>query len=210
MTLSPSHDCPLCPRLAAYRATNRAKWPGWHNGPVPCWGPQDATLLILGLAPGVRGANRTGRPFTGDHAGKLLYATLVKFGLAEGEYREDPSDGLVLRNTRIANAVRCVPPKNLPTPAEIAQCNGFVTAERSAMPELRAVLALGLVAHGALLRSYGVPVARYKFAHGAIHVLPDGILLANSYHVSRYNTNTRRLTTAMFEMAIKKLVAQIA
>ena len=210
MTLEPSHDCPLCPRLVAYRVANRAKWPEWHNGPVPCWGQQDARLLILGLAPGVRGANRTGRPFTGDHAGKLLYATLLKFGLAQGEYREDPADGMVLRGVRIANAVRCVPPENLPLPAEIALCNRFVTAERNAMPDLRAVLALGLVAHNALLKSHGIPAARHKFAHGAVHALPDGTLLADSYHVSRYNTNTGRLTTAMFEAVVENLLARLA
>jgi len=210
MTLEPSHDCPLCPRLVAYRLANRAKWPEWHNGPVPCWGQQDARLLILGLAPGVRGANRTGRPFTGDHAGKLLYATLLKFGLAQGEYREDPADGMTLRGVRIANAVRCVPPENLPLPAEIAVCNRFVTAERTAMPDLRAVLALGLVAHNALLKSHGIPAARHKFAHGAIHALPDGTLLADSYHVSRYNTNTGRLTTAMFEAVVEHLTTRLA
>jgi len=210
MTLEPSHDCPLCPRLVAYRVANRAKWPEWHNGPVPCWGQQDARLLILGLAPGVRGANRTGRPFTGDHAGKLLYATLLKFGLAHGEYREDPADGMVLRGVRIANAVRCVPPENLPLPAEIALCNRFVTAERNAMPDLRAVLALGLVAHNALLKSHGIPAARHKFAHGAFHALSDGTLLADSYHVSRYNTNTGRLTTAMFEAVVENLLARLA
>jgi len=210
MTLEPSHDCPLCPRLVAYRVANRAKWPEWHNGPVPCWGQQDARLLILGLAPGVRGANRTGRPFTGDHAGKLLYATLLKFGLAQGEYREDPADGMVLRGIRIANAVRCVPPENLPLPAEIALCNRFVTAERAAMPNLRAVLALGLVAHNALLKSHGIPAARHKFAHGAVHALPDATLLADSYHVSRYNTNTGRLTTAMFEAVVENVLARLA
>jgi uracil-DNA glycosylase family 4 len=189
---------------------NRAKWPDWHNGPVPCWGPTDARLLVLGLAPGVKGANRTGRPFTGDHAGKLLYATLLKYGLATGTYREDPSDGLTLRGVRIANAVRCVPPENLPTPAEITTCNRFVLAERRAMPGLRVVLALGLVAHKALLKSYGIPASRHKFVHGARHALPDGVVLANSYHVSRYNTNTGRLTTEMFEDVVRSLIPHLA
>ncbi|WP_171970268.1 uracil-DNA glycosylase [Falsiroseomonas frigidaquae] len=207
---TPGHDCPLCPRLVAYRLENRAKWPDWHNGPVPCWGPADGRLLVLGLAPGVRGANRTGRPFTGDHAGKLLYATLLKYGLATGEYREDPKDGMQLQGVRIANAVRCVPPENLPTPAEITTCNRFVLAERLAMPKLRVVLALGLVAHNALLKSHRIPAARYKFAHGAQHALPDGVILADSYHVSRYNTNTGRLTTEMFEAAVREILPLLA
>ena len=189
---------------------NRAKWPEWHNGPVPCWGSTDARLLVLGLAPGVKGANRTGRPFTGDHAGKLLYATLIKYGLATGTYGEDPSDGLELRGVRIANAVRCVPPVNLPTPAEITTCNRFVLAERLAMPQLRVVLALGLVAHNALLKSHRIPAARHRFAHGAMHALPDGLLLADSYHVSRYNTNTRRLTTEMFESVVRDILPKLA
>jgi uracil-DNA glycosylase family 4 len=207
---SPGRDCPLCPRLVSYREANRAKWPEWHNAPVPCWGPRDAPLMVLGLAPGVKGANRTGRPFTGDHAGRLLYATLLKYGLARGEYREDPKDGLVLTGVRIANAVRCVPPENLPVPAEIATCNRFLVAERAAMPGLRAVLALGLVAHNALLKSYRIPAARLRFGHGAIHVLPDGVLLADSYHVSRYNTQTGRLTTKMFEAVVEDVLHRIA
>jgi uracil-DNA glycosylase family 4 len=165
--------------------------------------------MVLGLAPGVKGANRTGRPFTGDHAGKLLYATLLKYGLARGAYREDPRDGMELTGARIVNAVRCVPPENLPTPAEVATCNRFLAAERAAMPKLKAVLALGLVAHNALLRSYGIPAARCRFAHGAQHALPDGVLLADSYHVSRYNTQTGRLTTEMFEAAVQAVLARL-
>ncbi|BDG73270.1 uracil-DNA glycosylase [Roseomonas fluvialis] len=207
---APGHDCPLCPRLVAYRAANRAANPGWHNGPVPSWGPHDAPLLVLGLAPGVRGANRTGRPFTGDYAGRLLYGTLLKFGVARGEFLEDPTDGMELLGCRIANAVRCVPPENLPTPAEIRTCNGFVQAEVAAMPRLRAVLALGVVAHGALLRAKGIPASRYAFAHGAVHTLPDGLWLADSYHVSRYNTSTKRLTAEMFEGVVQALLARLA
>lgn len=206
---TPDHDCPLCPRLVAYRTANRAANPGWHNGPVPSWGPRDAPLLVLGLAPGVRGANRTGRPFTGDYAGRLLYGTLLKFGVARGEFREDPNDGMELLGCRIANAVRCVPPENLPTPAEIRTCNGFAQAELAAMPRLRAVLALGVVAHAALLRAKGIPASRYAFRHGAIHTLPDGLWLADSYHVSRYNTSTRRLTPEMFEAAVGALLARL-
>jgi len=206
---TPGRDCPLCPRLVSYREANREKWPTWHNAPVPGWGPRDAPLLVLGLAPGVKGANRTGRPFTGDHAGKLLYATLLKFGLAQGVYGEDPGDGLQLVGTRIVNAVRCVPPENLPTPAEIRTCSRFLKAEREAMTGVKAVLALGLVAHNAMLRLYGIPAARMKFAHGAMHAMPDGILLADSYHVSRYNTQTGRLTTEMFEAVVGELAGRI-
>ena len=206
---TPGRDCSLCPRLVEYRLANRAKEPGWHNAPVPSWGPLDAPLLVLGLAPGVRGANRTGRPFTGDYAGKLLYGTLLRFGLARGEFKESPDDGMELLGCRIANAVRCVPPENLPTPAEIRSCNPFVQGELAAMPKLRAVLALGTVAHNALLRAKGIPVARHAFAHGAVHVLPDGLLLADSYHVSRYNTSTRRLTPAMFEAVVDGLVTRL-
>jgi uracil-DNA glycosylase family 4 len=191
-----------------YRLANRAKWPDWHNAPVPCWGPVEAPVMVLGLAPGVKGANRTGRPFTGDHAGKLLYATLLKFGLARGAYREDPSDGMELTGVRIVNAVRCVPPQNLPTPAEVASCNRFFVAEREAMPNLSVVLALGLVAHNALLRSLRIPMARHAFAHGAMHDLPGGLVLADSYHVSRYNTQTGRLTAAMFEAVVAAAVAR--
>lgn len=207
---TPARDCPLCPRLVAYRMANRAKWPEWHNAPVPCWGPRTAPIMVLGLAPGVKGANRTGRPFTGDHAGRLLYATLLKFGLAHGEYREDPRDGMELLGVRIVNAVRCVPPENLPTPAEITTCNRFLRAELAAQRGLKAVLALGLVAHNALLKSYGIPASRHRFAHGAMHPMPDGVLLADSYHVSRYNTQTRRLTTPMFEAVVAEVSRRIA
>jgi uracil-DNA glycosylase family 4 len=161
------------------------------------------------MAPGVRGANRTGRPFTGDHAGMLLYQTLGLLGFAEGEYRADPADGLVLRDCRIINAVRCVPPANLPVPAEVKQCNPFLTAELAAMPRLQVILVLGLLAHAAVLRSLGIPVSRMKFAHGQFHVLPDGRLLADSYHVSRYNTNTGRLTTEMFEKVMTEAKSRI-
>jgi uracil-DNA glycosylase family 4 len=164
---------------------------------------------VLGLAPGVRGANRTGRPFTGDHAGKLLYATLLKFGLARGEYREDPQDGLELTGVRIANAVRCVPPANLPQPKEVTTCNTFLKSELAAMPRLRAVLALGVVAHAALLKAVGLKPSRLRFAHGALHPLPGGLVLANSYHVSRYNTQTRRLTTEMFEAVVADTLVRI-
>ncbi|MFN6954119.1 MAG: uracil-DNA glycosylase [Acetobacteraceae bacterium] len=204
---SPGRDCPLCPRLAAFRAAARAKEPAWHNAPVPSWGPLDAPLLIVGLAPGMRGANRTGRPFTGDYAGRLLYATLLEFGLAEGTYAEAPDDGMRLTGCRIVNAVRCVPPENLPTPAEIRACNGFLAAEIAAMPRLRAVLALGGVAHNAVLRALGLKQSAHRFAHAAEHAPRPGLALVDSYHVSRYNTQTGRLTPAMFRDALARAVA---
>ena len=205
----PGKDCELCPRLTEYRAANRAAHPEWHNAPVPSFGALDARVLVAGLAPGVRGANRTGRPFTGDFAGVLLYRTLPRFGLATGIYGAAPDDGLTLQSCRVTNAVRCVPPGNLPTTAEIAACNPFLAAELAAMPNLRAVLALGLVAHKAVLKAKGLKASHAVFRHGAIHVLPDGLLLADSYHVSRLNTNTGRLTEAMFDAAVGALAARL-
>jgi uracil-DNA glycosylase family 4 len=202
---APPRDCPRCPRLASFRAENRARFAAWHNAPVASFGPLDAPLLIVGLAPGLRGANRTGRPFTGDWAGDLLYATLLHFRLAEGRYEARPDDGLRLTRARICNAVRCVPPENKPTPAEIAACNPFLKGELAAMPRLRAVLALGGVAHGAVLRALGRPASSARFAHGARHRL-DGFVLADSYHCSRYNTNTGRLTEAMFHAVFDDLM----
>lgn len=206
----PEPDCPLCPRLAAMRDANRAAFPDWHNAPVPSWGPREAPILVLGMAPGLRGANRTGRPFTGDHAGKLLYATLLQYGLATGRYEERPDDGLRLTGCRLVNAVRCVPPANLPQPAEVRTCNRFLTAELAAMPGLRLVLALGVLAHQAALRARGLKLGHARFAHGAVHVLPDGLLLADSYHVSRYNTSTRRLTTEMFQAVVAEALRRVA
>lgn len=206
--VQPPRDCPLCPRLVALRLANRAAFPDWHNAPVPSWGPCDARIMVLGMAPGQRGANRTGRPFTADHAGQLLYATLLRFGLAKGNYAERPDDGLVLTGCRVTNAVRCVPPANLPQPAEIRACNQFLAGELAAMPKLRVVLALGVLAHNALLRCAGVPAARLRFSHGAVHRLPNGLLVADSYHVSRYNTSTRRLTAEMFEAVVAEAVAR--
>jgi uracil-DNA glycosylase family 4 len=208
-TLDPGHDCALCPRLEAYRLANRAANPGWFNGPVPSFGSLDSRLLVVGLAPGVRGANRTGRPFTGDFAGVLLYQTLLKFGLATGRYDANPGDGMGLCDTRVTNAVRCVPPGNLPTPAEISACNPFLTAELAAMPRVRGVLALGGVSHKAVLRARGLRASHVPFQHGALHELPDGFLLADSYHVSRLNTNTGRLTTAMFEAVVEALIHRL-
>ena len=205
----PDTDCPLCPRLADFRARNRVAEPGWFNAPVPSWGPLDARLLIVGMAPGIKGANRTGRPFTGDHAGWLLYQTLMRFGLAQGTYAAAIDDGLALTGCRIANAVRCVPPANLPSPAETRTCNRFLVSEMAAMTGLRAILSLGTLAHDAVLRARGLRLAAHRFRHGALHALPDGMLLADSYHVSRYNTNTGRLTTGMFEDAVSAVMARL-
>jgi len=191
-------DCPLCPRLAAYRAGNRARHPDWFNDPVPSFGDPDARLLVLGLAPGVAGANRTGRPFTGDHAGTLLYATLAAHGFANDRFAADPGDGLVLNDCMVANAVRCVPPQNRPTPAEIATCRRFLGGRLAALPRLAAVVCLGRIAHDTLLRTLGARLAAHPFAHAARHEV-GGLAVFDSYHCSRYNTNTGRLTPAMFD-----------
>lgn len=199
MTAEPDLNCPLCPRLVAYRAANSEAEPTWHNAPVPSFGPTNARLLIVGLAPGRGGANKTGRPFTGDYAGDLLYATLLKFGFAKGEYRADPNDGLKLVDCMITNAVRCVPPENKPTPAEAANCRPFLIDRIGALPKVKAMVALGRVAHEATIRATGGALAKYPFGHGAQHILPNGMQLFDSFHCSRYNTNTGRLTTEMFE-----------
>jgi uracil-DNA glycosylase family 4 len=193
----PGHDCPLCPRLVDYRDANRAAHPVWFNAPVPTFGPQDARLLIVGLAPGLQGANRTGRPFTGDYAGDLLYATLVEYGFAKGHYDARPDDGLVLTDCRISNAVRCVPPQNKPLPAEIQTCRPFLTGLIEDMPALRAVVLLGRVSHESTLRALGLRLADVPFGHGA-EFQTGRLRLFDSYHCSRYNTNTRRLTPEMF------------
>jgi uracil-DNA glycosylase len=202
-------DCALCPRLVAYREENARQQPTWFNGPAPSFGDPDARLLIVGLAPGRTGANRTGRPFTGDYAGDLLYGTLKKLGLAEGEYRADPNDGFTLKGAMITNAVRCAPPENKPTPAEIATCRPFLTARLSHLKTVRVVLALGSIAHESVLRAHTMKPTDAKFAHGAQASLPGARTLVSSYHCSRYNTQTRRLTTVMFEdvMARAKEIA---
>ncbi|MBI3505542.1 MAG: uracil-DNA glycosylase [Proteobacteria bacterium] len=212
---APTRDCPLCPRLVALRQTLRAAHPAWHNAPVPSFGAIGARLLIVGLAPGLKGANRTGRPFTGDFAGDLLYSTLRKFGLARGTYRagrEDAAwvpDDLELTGARLANAVRCLPPENKPVPAEAAACRPFLQAEIAAMPKLKIMLALGRIAHDTVLVTVGKRASSAKFAHGAFHDLGDGRLLADSYHCSRYNTNTRRLTPEMFEAVFAEIARRL-
>jgi uracil-DNA glycosylase len=200
----PPLDCPRCPRLAAFRHELQGKHPDWNNAPVRSFGAPDARLLIVGLAPGMKGANRTGRPFTGDHAGELLYATLLKLGLAEGEYRADPADGLRLKGAVILNAVKCLPPQNKTLPHEEANCRRFLMASIASLPALTTFIALGKVAHDSLCRAFQLPLAKAKFAHGAEHVLPGGKRLIDSYHCSRYNQNTRRLDATMFEAVFEK------
>ncbi|MBL8537228.1 MAG: uracil-DNA glycosylase [Hyphomonadaceae bacterium] len=195
----PARQCPLCPRLVAYREQNARSEPTWFNGAAPSFGDPEARLLIVGLAPGRTGANRTGRPFTGDYAGDLLYGTLKKIGLAHGEYRADPSDGLALRGAMITNAVRCAPPENKPTPEEITACRPFLESRIAALPRLRVILALGSIAHESVLRAHGYKPSTSKFGHGVEAVLPNNRSLVSSYHCSRYNTQTRRLTPEMFE-----------
>jgi uracil-DNA glycosylase family 4 len=202
----PSRDCPRCPRLVAFRQTWRTKEPAWHNAPVPSFGPIDAQLLIVGLAPGLQGANRTGRPFTGDWAGDLLYATLLEYGFATGKYDERPDDDLVMVDARISNAVRCVPPENKPTPAEIKTCNDFLKAEIAEMPKLRALVSLGRIAHEAAIVALGGKRAAFAFGHGCEHMLGN-VALFNSYHCSRYNTNTGVLTPKMFRDVFAKVRA---
>ena len=206
----PPPDCPACPRLVDFRIENRAAFPDWHNDPVASFGGTDARLLIVGLAPGLRGANRTGRPFTGDSAGDLLYPTLLKFGFAEGSFGAAADDGLELIDCRITNAVRCVPPANKPVGAEINACRDFLTQEIAAMPRLAVILALGTVAHGAVLASLGMRKSAHRFGHGAFYDLPDARVLADSYHCSRYNTNTGRLTPAMFEAVFAAIRDRLA
>ncbi|MHA1151896.1 MAG: uracil-DNA glycosylase [Alphaproteobacteria bacterium] len=211
MTLTaPAADCRLCPRLAAFRDANLARYPRFHNAPVASFGPLEARLLIVGLAPGLKGANQTGRPFTGDYAGDLLYATLEKFGLAQGPYLRHAGDGLELLDCRITNAVRCVPPENKPTTEESKTCRPFLTAELAGLERLEIVLALGTLAHGEVLAALGHRKSHCRFGHGALHQLPGGLLLADSYHCSRYNTNTRRLTVEMFEAVFAELTARLA
>ncbi len=195
----PDHNCQLCPRLADFLAENRVKFPEYFNGPVPPFGDPDPWLLIVGLAPGLHGANRTGRPFTGDYAGDLLYDTLCANQLASGVYDRRPDDGLQLHGCKIINAVRCVPPANKPTPQEIKTCLPFLDADLKQLPRLKIIIALGTIAHNAVLTIFNAKKSAHKFGHGAEHKLVDGLTLIDSYHCSRYNTNTGRLTPQMFQ-----------
>ncbi len=209
LPLEPDRNCPLCPRLADFRNQARAREPVWFNSPVTSFGDPAARLLIVGLAPGLQGANRTGRPFTGDYAGDLLYATLLEYGFAEGIYQARPDDGLRLVDCRISNAVRCVPPQNKPLPVEINTCRQFLSATIATMPKLRAIVALGRIAHESTLKALGLRNSAAPFGHAAIH--PAGtIKLYDSYHCSRYNTNTRVLTPDMFRSVFAKVRADLS
>ena len=203
----PPRDCPLCPRLVAFREECRLEHPGWWNAPVPVWGDRQAWLAVVGLAPGKHGANRTGRPFTGDHAGVLLYDTLAAHGLSTGEYRADPDDTLRLTGAVIVNAVRCLPPANKPTPAEIRTCRPFLEAPLAALPNLRVLVALGAIAHDSTVRAFGMKPSAARFGHLARHQLPDGRVLIDSYHCSRYNQNTGLLTVPMFQAVFARALA---
>ncbi|MFS0735724.1 uracil-DNA glycosylase [Sphingomonas sp. 1P06PA] len=205
--LEPSPDCPLCPRLAAFREEQRLAHPDWFNAPVPVFGDPQAWLAIVGLAPGMQGANRTGRPFTGDFAGVLLYETLLKHGLATGQYLARPDDGLALTGAVIINAVRCLPPQNKPTPEEIRTCRQFLVPPLEALPRLKVVVALGQIAHQSAVKALGGRLPKARFAHLAEHTLPSGVVLIDSYHCSRYNQNTRRLTPEMFDAVFARAVA---
>lgn len=201
--------CTDCPRLAGFLADVRSRNPNYHARPVLSFGDPQARLLIVGLAPGMHGANRTGRPFTGDYAGILLYETLHAFGFGSQPVSLAADDDLVLTDCRITNAVKCLPPKNKPEPAEIRTCNRYLAAELRAAPEVRVILALGLVAHKAVLMALGLKQSALVFGHGARHVLPDGRLLIDSYHCSRYNTQTRRLTSADFQNVFRSIRAEL-
>lgn len=203
----PPRDCPLCPRLVSFRHELQAEYPDWWNAPIPAFGDPDAWLVIVGLAPGKHGANRTGRPFTGDYAGELLYATLAKFGLSEGQFDARPDDGLSLRGTMLINAVRCLPPANKPTPEEIRTCRPFLEAPMAALPKAAVFVALGQIAHQSAVKALGGKLPKAKFGHLAEHRMPDGRVLIDSYHCSRYNQNTGRLTAEMFEAVFERAVA---
>jgi uracil-DNA glycosylase family 4 len=200
----PPRDCPLCPRLAALREELRRDEPGWWNAPVPAWGDPGSWLAIVGLAPGRRGANRTGRPFTGDAAGDLLFATLCRIGLAHGTYHRRADDGLQLDGAIILNAVKCLPPQNRPTTGELDRCRRFLAAQLAELPDLQVIVALGKLAHDSVLRRYGQTLAHHRFAHGAEHRLAGGVRLVDSFHCSRQNTNTGRLTPEMFAQIFRR------
>jgi len=203
----PAHDCPDCPRLVAFRHELRTEYPDWWNAPVPAFGDPDAWLAIIGLAPGKHGANRTGRPFTGDFAGDLLFGTLAKFGFTDGIYAGAADDGLTLSGAIIVNAVKCLPPANKPTSAEIHACRPFLAGQVAALPKVRVVIALGQIAHQSAVKVLGGRLPKARFGHLAEHRMPGGRILIDSYHCSRYNQNTGRLTTAMFEAVFERATA---
>lgn len=204
---SPSLDCSLCPRLVDFRELNRIEYPCFFNAPVPSFGSIESEFLVVGLAPGLKGANQTGRPFTGDYAGLILYRALAKYGFSKGKYGERLDDGFELSNCRVTNSVRCVPPENKPEPAEIKNCNHFLQKEINAMKNLKVILSLGSVSHNAVLKAFDLKPSFAKFGHGAVHTIhhsPSTIYLLNTYHSSRYNINTGRLTQEMFDVVIEK------
>jgi uracil-DNA glycosylase len=205
----PGRDCPLCPRLVAFRERWRTAEPGWHNAPVPTFGGADARLLVVGLAPGLRGANRTGRPFTGDFAGDLFYRTLIDFGFAVGHYDARPDDGLELVDAAITNAVRCVPPENKPTTEEIRTCRQFLAGTIAAMTRLEAIVALGRIAHDSVVVALGLKRSAVPFSHAAVYRMDGGLALHSSYHCSRYNTNTGVLSEEMFRTVFADVAARL-
>jgi len=200
---APPSNCERCPRLVQFRADNTGKFPEWFNGAVPAFGPASAKILIVGLAPGLKGANRTGRPFTGDYAGDLLYPSLLKFGLAKGKYAAAPDDGLELIGCRITNAVRCAPPANKPTTEEQRTCRTYLAAEIDSMPHLSAIFSLGKIAHDTVLSTLNLRKSLYPFTHGTVHRFDKKLSMTDSYHCSRYNVNTKVLTEAMFHTALE-------
>lgn len=205
----PPKDCALCARLVAFRHDNQAAHPDWFNGAVPSFGADTARLLIVGLAPGLKGANRTGRPFLGDYAGELLYRTLLKVGLAQGTHTVERPEALQLVDCMITNAVRCVPPQNKPTSQEVKTCRPYLIGRMEILPDLRALLAIGRIAHDSLIDVFGLRKRDFAFAHGARHALPNGLVLFDTYHCSRQNTNTGRLTPAMFEAVVGEAAASV-
>ncbi len=206
----PAADCTLCPRLVDFRHANQATYPTFFNGAVPSFGDECAKFLVVGLAPGLKGANQTGRPFTGDYAGDLLYKCLKTMGWASGEYDKRPDDGFTLSDVMITNAVRCVPPQNKPIGAEVNNCRPFLISRMASLPNLKVLLALGKIAHDTTIRTFGLKQSAYKFAHEAVHHLPNGLTLVDSYHCSRYNVNTGRLTEEMFLGALRLVKHEIS
>lgn len=202
---NPDYNCNKCERLCGFRVENRTKFPDKYNGPVPSFGDLKSRLLIVGLAPGLRGANFSGRPFTGDYAGDLLYSTLLRFGHAKGTYAAHKDDGMELIDVRVTNAVRCVPPQNKPTPEEIKICRDYLVNEIAAMPNLKVILTLGLISHDSVLRTLGLKPSGFKFGHARVHTPPGYPVIVNTYHSSRYNVNTGRLTGDMFDDVFKKI-----
>lgn len=199
----PQPDCALCPRLVQFRNDNKAAYPNFFNGAVPSFGQDDAEILVIGLAPGLKGANQTGRPFTGDYAGDLLYKCIAQMGWSEGTYDRHADDGFSLKNVMVTNAVRCVPPQNKPIGSEVNNCRPFLISRIDALPKVKVMLALGKIAHDTAIKTFGLKQAHYKFAHEAVHKLPNGLTIVDSYHCSRYNVNTNRLTEDMFMNALR-------